>query len=61
MRSIITIVIGLFVALLVAFLLTVIADAIPRVPGWVDTIIWVAAILAWLAWAFGGFVDRRVV
>lgn len=57
MRPVLHIVVALVIALLVAFALGLIADAL-NAPSWVPTVIWVVAVVLWALWSVGARLGR---
>jgi hypothetical protein len=59
MRSIVAIIVGFIVAVLLAFLGCLFVGELDGAPHWLCTALYIVAILAWLWWAFGGYLEGR--
>lgn len=57
MRPLLAIVIGTIVAALLAYLATVVIDH-SSLPGWLDTVAWIVALVALIIWSFPRYFDR---
>lgn len=60
MRSLLALVLGAVVAVLVAWLAIVLIDN-TRLPNWLDIVVVIVAVIAWLVWAFPRYLGNRAV
>jgi hypothetical protein len=59
MRSLLALLVGGVVAVVLAYLATVVIDH-TKIPDWLDLVAWLVALVVWLIWAFPAYTSARV-